>query len=132
MISQVVVSQAKGKISWNVFDPNGIAGSTLQIDGVAVANVTGPFTAASGVNFSAALGSLAVGSHTYRITATDTLGRQSAVLANFNLTAATTAAAGATQNSVFSSIADSAVANSAKVAWMFDLGGLADGTSSIS
>ncbi len=132
MISQVVVSQARGRISWNVFDPNGVTGTTLQIDGATVANIAGPFTAASGVNFSAALGSLAIGSHSYRITATDALGRQSLVLANFSLTAATTAAAGATQNSVFSSIGDSTVANSAKVAWMFDLGGLADSPSSVS
>ena len=125
MISQVAIAQANGRISWNVFDPNGVAGATLQIDGVNVANVIGPFTASSGVNFSAPLGSLAAGAHTYRITATDNLGRQSSLLANFNLT-------GATQNAVFSSLADSALASSAKAARMFDLGGLTDSSSSIS
>jgi large repetitive protein len=124
MISQVIVSQANGKITWNVFDPDGVASSTLQIDGVAVANVLGPFNAASGVNFSGRLGSLSAGSHSYRITATDKLGHQSAVLANFNLTAA----AGAAQNAVFSAIGTAPSATSAKVDWTLDLSGLADNT----
>ncbi len=132
MISQVAIAQARGRISWNVLSPNTIVSSTLQIDGITVANVSGPFTASSGVNFSAALGALAAGNHTYRITATDNLGRQSAALANFNLTAATATALGATQNAVFSSLADSALANSAKASWMFDLGGLTDSSSSTS
>jgi hypothetical protein len=132
MIGQVAIAQARGRISWSVFSPNTITAATLQIDGVNVANVIGPFTASSGVDFSAPLGSLAAGAHTYRITATDKLGRQSSLLANFTLTAATAAAAGATQNAVFSSLADSALANSAKAARTFDLGGLTDSSSSIS
>ncbi len=126
MISQVVVSSATGRMSWNVLGPNAIAGSTLQIDGVTAANVAGPFTAASGVNFSGPLGSVAVGSHSYRITATDTLGRQSAVAGNFDFTGASSAAAGAAQNALFAGIGDSALTNSAKADWLLDLGALAD------
>jgi large repetitive protein len=118
MISPAVIAQAKGRITWNVFSPNPIASSTIQIDGVTAANVSGPFTASSGVNFSAPLGSLAAGTHSYRITATDTLGRQSSLLANFDLSAATSAAAAAAQNAVFAGLADASTANSAKIDWM--------------
>ena len=55
-IRQVAVSQAKGRISWNAVDPDGVASPTLKIDGNAVSNVSGPYAAASGVNFSAAYG----------------------------------------------------------------------------
>ena len=127
MIRQVVIAQTKGIMSWNVFDPNGVRSSTLAIDGVTV-KVSGPFTASSGVNFSGSLAGLAVGSHTYRITTTDNLGRQSTALANFSIAAST--AASATQSDVFSSIGNSAATDSAKVAWLLDLGGLADSTSS--
>ena len=119
MLSQVVISQVRSRISWNVLSPNTIVSSAIQIDGVTVASVSGPFAASSGVNFSVALGSLVAGSHSYRITATDNLGRQSALLANFNLTAATSAAVAAAQNAVFSSLADSTLANSAKVDGLF-------------
>ncbi len=73
-INQVVVSQARGKISWNATDPAGVKSSTLTIDGKAVSGVAGPFAAASGVNFSAPLGSLGVGDHTYAITVVDKTG----------------------------------------------------------
>ena len=76
VIGQVVVSQAKGRISWNVVDPDGVsAGSAITIDGKSV-GVSGPYTASSGVNYSALLGSLAAGNHSYTITATDKLGNQ--------------------------------------------------------
>ena len=75
-IGLVVVSQSKGKISWNVLDPDGVASSTLSIDGTSVPNVSGPYTASSGVNYSAPLGSLSVGDHPYTITATDKLGNR--------------------------------------------------------
>jgi large repetitive protein len=125
MIGSVVISQLRGRISWNVFSPNTISRSTLQIDGVTIGSVIGPFAASSGVNFSASLAGLAAGNHTYRITATDTLGRQSAVLANFSVTAAVGSAVRATQNAVFSGLGGSAAANSAKVDWTLDLGGVA-------
>ena len=68
-ISGVVVSESKARISWNALDPSGVQSSTLSIDGLPVSNVSGPFTAASGVNFSAPLDSLLAGPHTYSITA---------------------------------------------------------------
>jgi large repetitive protein len=126
MISLVTIAQARGRISWNVFSPNTIANSTLQVDGVVVRGVVGPFTAASGVNFSAPLAGLTAGNHTYRITATDTLGRRSTALANFNLTVAIPAATSATRSAVFSGMSNSALTSSAKADWVFDLGGLTD------
>ena len=84
-IGQVAVSQTKGRISWNAVDPDGVASSSLVIDGTAVANVAGPFKAGSGVNFSAPLGSLAAGDHAYAITATDKSGNKSTIQGNFTL-----------------------------------------------
>ena len=86
-VSSVVVSQVKGRISWNAVDPDGAAGSTVKIDGISVSNVGGPYTATSGVNFSAPYGSLAAGSHSYIITAIDKLGNPSQYTGSFNVAA---------------------------------------------
>ena len=82
-IGQVATSQSKGKISWNAADPDGVRSSTIAIDGKPVSSIAGPFAAATGVNFSAPLGSLAAGVHTYTITAVDKAGHSSSVSENF-------------------------------------------------
>lgn len=121
MIRLVTIAQSRGRISWNVLSPNTIVATTLQIDGVNVSNVIGPFVAASGVNFSGPLGSLVAGSHMYRITATDNLGRQSTVLANFNIDAASASASSAMREAVFSDLGNSTLPNSAKADWLLDV-----------
>ncbi len=73
-ISEVVVSAAQGVITWNAAAAAGVASSSLTIDGTAVKNVYGPYTAPPGVNYSGAYGTLSSGSHTYVITATDDAG----------------------------------------------------------
>ncbi len=123
-IRQVAVSQAKGRISWNAVDPDGVASSTLKIDGKTVSNVSGPYAATSGVNFSAAYGALAVGDHTYTITATDKRGNVSSSSGSFILTASSSAA----KNALFSAASLTALSNSAKVDWLYDIGGLVDST----
>ena len=85
-IGSVAVSQAKGRISWNAADPDGVASSTLKIDGATISNIGGPYVAASGVNFSASYGSLAAGNHSYTITATDKAGYASTANGVFTLT----------------------------------------------
>jgi hypothetical protein len=75
-IGSIVVSTATGWLTWNAGSSNGVASTTLSIDGSGIA-VCGPYAAASGFNYSGALGSLATGSHTYVITATDNSGRYS-------------------------------------------------------
>ena len=50
VISQVAVSQSSGRITWNVVSPNTVTSTTLQIDATTISNVSGPFTASSGVN----------------------------------------------------------------------------------
>jgi hypothetical protein len=127
-ISGVVVSQAKGKISWNAADPDGVASSTLKIDGISVSNVGGPYTAISGVNFSASYGSLASGNHTYTITATDKAGNVSSSSGSFALSASSSAA----KNALFSTASPFAPSNSAKVDWLYDLDGLFDSPQSSS
>jgi hypothetical protein len=119
-ISQVTVSQAKRKISWNAVDSAGVRNTALELDGISVTEIAGPFAAASGVNFSASLGSLGIGNHTYRITATDGSGNISSVTGTFVLTGAS----GAGQNALASVASLSALSNSAKVDWLYDLGGL--------
>ncbi len=84
----MAVAQAKGKISWNVLDPDGVASATLVIDGTPVLNVGGPYAATSGVNFSAPIGALTSGDHTYTITVTDRLGHSTtAATSRFDLAA---------------------------------------------
>lgn len=76
-ISAVTVVPAQGVITWNAQSPNGVASSTLSVDGTP-ANVFGPMVSPSGgVNFTGFFGSKTVGTHTYTITATDNLGRPS-------------------------------------------------------
>jgi hypothetical protein len=84
-ISKVAVSTAAGIITWNAASSNGVASTTLTIDG-AGASVSNPYSALSGVNYSAALGSLATGSHTYVITATDNSGRYAQFSGVFQVT----------------------------------------------
>jgi large repetitive protein len=76
-IGQVVVSETQGVISWNVAAALGVASSALSIDGAAVTNLSGPYTAPPGVNYSGSMGKLSSGSHTYAITATDGAGNVS-------------------------------------------------------
>ncbi len=98
-ISQVVVSQSTGRVSWNVVDASGVASSTLAIDGAPIFGVSGPFTASSGVNFSAPLGILADGTHTLTITATG----NDKITSNFSetfTTSATTTGTGPTIDNI--------------------------------
>ena len=76
-ISKVVVSAEQGVITWNARATDGVASSSITIDGAAVKNVYGPYTAPPGVNYSGAFGAIASGSHTYVITATDDAGHSS-------------------------------------------------------
>ncbi len=85
-IGQVVISQATGRMSWNVSGATPLATSTLQIDGTTVSDVAGPFNASSGgVNFSASIDSLATGLHSYTIAATDTAGDTSSATDTFTI-----------------------------------------------
>jgi subtilase family serine protease len=115
-ISPATVSQAKGRISWNVVDADGVRSTTLAIDGTNVPSIAGPFTAASGVNFSAALGSLAAGDHAYTITATDLAGNVSTSSGTFTLASLS----GAANNALISAARLSALSDSVKVDWLDD------------
>ena len=103
VISSVGISQANGKISWNVVNPAGVSGCTLKIDSKTVSGISGPYTAASGWNYITSYGTLAGGSHSYTITATDKGGRSSTLTGNFTLT--TTTAVGPTIGGVATSSA---------------------------
>lgn len=84
-ISRVVVSVAKGVISWNAAAIYGVASSSLAIDGAPVANQYGPFVAPPGVNFSGTFGSLSTGSHSYVITALDGFGNSTQFTGTFRV-----------------------------------------------
>jgi hypothetical protein len=57
-------------ITWSAADSDGVAVTTLEVDGKAMGPVYGPY----GTNYAAALGTLAPGSHAYVIRATDAAG----------------------------------------------------------
>ena len=84
-ISHVVVVPAKGLITWNVQDSDGVQRTHLTVDGIAVSKIYGPYVAASGVDFSGIFGTLAAGSHNYVITATDMLGNSSQYSGTFTV-----------------------------------------------
>ncbi len=125
-IGQVALSQARGRISWNAADSDGVSGCTLELDGARVSNIAGPFAAASGVNFSASLGSLASGNHTYKIAATDRAGHTTTLNGSFTLGALASAA----RIALFAQPRLSAASGSAKVDWLYDLDGLSNDSQS--
>ena len=84
-ISKVAVSAAKGMLTWNIFDSIGVASTTLAVDGTKVTAISGPYTAASGINYSANYGVLSAASHTYTITATDKSGAVTTLTGTFTL-----------------------------------------------
>jgi hypothetical protein len=88
-ISSVAVSVSDGIISWNAYDINGVKSSSLKIDGSAVSSIGGPYAATSGVNYSGSFDgySLSVGTHSYKITATDKAGNVSTKTGTFSVSA---------------------------------------------
>ena len=91
-IGGVVVVAEQGLMTWNAQGSIGMANSSLMVDGKAVPQVNGPYTAATGVNFSGVFGTLSAGSHAYVITATDKAGHASTSSGTFNVAAAAVAA----------------------------------------
>ncbi len=89
IISSVVVVAAKGLMTWNAQDADGVASTALTVDGVVVSKIFGPYAAPSGVNYAGVFGSLPAGSHDYVITATDTLGNASQQTGSFSISALT-------------------------------------------
>jgi hypothetical protein len=101
-ISGVMVVEATGErdgtlttsesilMTWSAVDPDGVARATLQIDGRNIASVWGPYATATGADFAATPGTLAAGTHTYSIVATDKLGNSTvtAYTGSFNVVAA--------------------------------------------
>jgi hypothetical protein len=65
-------------MTWSALDPDGVARSTLQIDGRTVASVWGPYATSSGANFASMIGTFTAGTHSYSITATDKQGHSTA------------------------------------------------------
>jgi large repetitive protein len=76
-VSAVVASSSQNKLTWSAVDANGIASSSLTVAGVAVSNVSGPWSGAYGSNYSWSCGSLSTGTYAYVITAIDVLGNSS-------------------------------------------------------
>ena len=123
VISAVYIPAGAGVMSWNAFDSAGVASSSLTVDGVTVSPIYGPSPAASGVNFSGQFGTLAAGTYSYVITATDKLGNSSTYNGTF-----TVASSGGGGNVYAKSLAHGAVmqslstsvTTSAKVDWLYD------------
>lgn len=59
------------KITWSATSPNGIASQTVQVDDSLIRPVSGPY---GGLYYSCLIGIWTVGSHTYKITSTDSKG----------------------------------------------------------
>ena len=99
-----------------------MAGVGLTIDGKRVSNTSGPNAAG---NCYGLAGTLPAGTHKYVITVTDKGGKAVTLGGSFVVSKPSKAV----QNAAMSSASGSALSDSAKVAWLYDLGGLT-GTSS--
>ncbi|MCG2682221.1 MAG: S1 family peptidase, partial [Planctomycetales bacterium] len=92
-ISRVAVSQAKGFMSWNTLDPDGVASASIVIDGVNYNGNPSPESPSS-VNFWKLIGNLSAGPHNYTITAVDKAGNSSQLTGSFTLTGGSTTGTG--------------------------------------
>ena len=120
VISRVAVSQAMGFMSWNILDSDGVAGSSIVIEGV---NYTGngPYPDASGVNYSTPISALSAGTYTYTITAVDNAGNSSQLPGSFTLTGSSSLVA---RKAVYSGLGrslKSGLDTSAKLDWLYDI-----------
>jgi hypothetical protein len=88
-ISKIAVAAPKGIMTWNLCSSYGVKSTSLLVDGRKVTTLYGPFKSASGVNYSANFGTLAVGCHTYVITATDKSNHVSTTTCSFTVTGPT-------------------------------------------
>jgi hypothetical protein len=120
-IAAVIVSTAKRLISWKIAAAGGLASYSLRINGKVVSQITPPGT--PGAGYSAKMGALGAGKHSYLITVTDKVGRVTQVRGSFTLPASRAAT-----SAVFANAARTALATSAKVDWLYDLNGIADST----
>jgi hypothetical protein len=84
-ISLVTRSAAQSVITWNAADSDGVASSSLTVDGAPVAELYGPYAAPPGVNYAGVYGALSSGNHTYVITATDSAGNSSQCAGTFDV-----------------------------------------------
>ncbi len=70
-------------ISWNLLDADGISSTTIEIDGQRMP-IFGPYTATNGgSNYSCSIASLAAGTHSYTIKATDKAGMENVFSSTF-------------------------------------------------
>ncbi len=61
-------------VTWAAADPNGLGAMTLQVDGKTMTTIYGPYGTKTAADYAGALGTLAAGTHTFVITATNTAG----------------------------------------------------------
>jgi hypothetical protein len=122
-INDVAAMVARRLISWKVAAPAGVASYVLRIDGKAVSQITAP--SVPGRKYFGKMDALAAGKHNFAITVTDNAGRVVQARGSFTLTAAKAA-----RNAVFLNAARTALSNSVKVDWLYDLGGIGASTQS--
>jgi hypothetical protein len=108
-------------VYWNLLDADGIAGTTLKIDGQAISLIYASAATNGGTDYIGSIGALAAGSHSYALTATDKLGNVSQYNGSFNVVQAGSGSASA-RKAVFSNIGQSLESASASAAlqWLYD------------
>jgi hypothetical protein len=112
-ISNVAVAAAKGLVTWTAAASRGLASVGLTIDGKRVSKLSGPN--ATGNCYGSAAG-LAAGTHKYVISVKDRGGKVTTLSGSFVVSKPSSAAVRAAISSASS--------DSAKVGWLYDLGGL--------
>jgi hypothetical protein len=121
-ISNVTVAAAKGLVTWTAAASRGVASVALTIDGKRVSKTSGPNAAG---NCYGSAGTLTAGTHKYVITVTDKGGKATTLSGSFAVAKSSKrASAGSISSAALTTLSDSA-----KLAWLYDLGGLT-GTSS--
>jgi hypothetical protein len=70
-------------MTWNVYDADDVSSSSLTVDGSTVSLIYGPYADTTGSDYAGMFGALTVGSHSYKISATDALGIASDLTGTF-------------------------------------------------
>lgn len=118
-ISKACVSA--GKITCNVGDPQGVARVRIWIDNKTELKIAGPHSAAIGADYSAAIGKVTRGEHTYTIRAIDKAGNASTIRGSFSSAGVSKVSNSRTlaTNAFFETLATTPT-SSAKATWFFD------------
>ena len=85
--NQILESNESLNITWSATSSNSVASQTIAVDGHSITPINGPYSTDTTISYYSTIGTYAVGTHNYTITATDSLGVKSTSNGSFTVVA---------------------------------------------